>query len=702
MLNRRGVLKFIGGAVVGTLATPVVWKGLDDLSIWSQNWGWVPRLDYGNQKFTTVRTVSKMCPSATGMQVRLVGGRPIRTVGDPKNPLSRGGISPLAVTEVQLRYSPARVKRPLLRGPDGGYKVISWEEAERILQNRFRVAKGAGGNRLVCISGDENGSINEVFSGIATQMGQSQCFVMPGNAQTTAVAWKEMEGTGRAGFDFEHSDYVLSVGANVLETWGTVMSNRRAWGNAHPIDADATMRLDYAGPVQNNTAVGADTWLPINPGSEVVLLLAIARKLIADGVAVQRKGLDVFKAVAEIWTPEKCQQFTGLTPAKLDTLVENLKKAKAPLVIAGSEGDKGGGSQAVKAAMGINLLLDRLNKKGGLRAIPTLPPVVKGAVEYGDFMSADLVKYAMAVTRHEQPKVKLLVVYEANPFYALPGHLMEPVMANSDFSIAFTAFMNETARHCNLVLPSAMGLERYDDVAQPFGFGQFIYTLARPAAKPLYESRPAGEVLFDVAKKVGFDLGVHTMEELLKAKAAAAGADWKALAQGESFVSDAVLEEAPHYGMNEKDGARLYQIAVVNPETDSKQLRVAFTSRLALGTSESAIPPFNTKNIADNELFGNILVAGMNAATLRKFALTDGRVVVLTNPAGAKITVQVHTYEGVVNDTVVLTMGFGHQAFDAFNNGKGMNALDLAVPTAEPGDTGPAIWNGTRITIAKA
>ena len=33
MLDRRGFLEFIGGAAVGTLATPVVWKGLDDISI---------------------------------------------------------------------------------------------------------------------------------------------------------------------------------------------------------------------------------------------------------------------------------------------------------------------------------------------------------------------------------------------------------------------------------------------------------------------------------------------------------------------------------------------------------------------------------------------------------------------------------------------------------------------------------------------
>ena len=103
MLDRRGFLKFIGGAAVGTLATPVVWKGLDDISIWSQNWPWIPSLQYGNHENTYVRTVSKLCPAAGATKIRLVGGRPVRVLSDPESPLG-GGVSALAVTEVQTSY----------------------------------------------------------------------------------------------------------------------------------------------------------------------------------------------------------------------------------------------------------------------------------------------------------------------------------------------------------------------------------------------------------------------------------------------------------------------------------------------------------------------------------------------------------------------------------------------------------------------
>jgi len=328
MLDRRGFLKFIGGAAVGTLATPVVWQGLDDISIWSQNWGWIPKLDYGNNDFTSVRTVSKICPSAVGVEVRLVGGRPVRVVGDPHSPLSRGGVSALATTEVQLRYSPARLKRPLLRSADGGYREISWDAAEKLLAEKLAAARKAGGatgkkDRLVCISGDDNGTMSELFSGLAAQMGDSRFFVMPGDAQTTAVAWGLMGGKGRAGFDFERSDYVLAVGANVLETWGTVISNRRAWGSKRPFGAEPSMRLAYAGPAQNNTAAGADAWLPIKPGTELFLLLGIARQLLPGGASA-RGDLALFRAAVEPWTPEKACAACGLPLPLFTAAVDSL------------------------------------------------------------------------------------------------------------------------------------------------------------------------------------------------------------------------------------------------------------------------------------------------------------------------------------------------------------------------------------------
>ena len=700
MLDRRGFLKFIGGAAVGTLATPVVWKGLDDISIWSQNWSWIPSLQYGNHNNTYVRTVSKLCPSAAATKIRLVDGRPVRVLSDPESPLG-GGVSALAAAEVQMRYSPARLKRPLLRNSDGGYKEITWEEAEKLLQTKLAAARAKSDNdSVVCISGDDNGTMNELLAGFAAQSGSGRFFPMPGDAQTTAKAWKLMGGLGRVGFDVPRSDYVLAVGANVLETWGTVVANRHAWGKARPTGAEPTMRLAYAGPVQNNTAAGADLWLPIKPGTELFLLLGIAHQLMKAGRAAQAPGLEALAALAAKWTPEKTCASTGLMPERFTAVVEALKKAKKPLVIVGSTMDQGGGAAPVRLGMAINMLLDRVNKEGGMRMIPLAPTAVKGSVSYDVLMQGDLVRYAADMAEGRLPEVGVLMVYEANPVYALPGKDFEAVLKKSDFTVAFTCFFDETARCCDLVLPNALGLERYDDVADPFGFGMFAYALVRPVVEPLHQARPAGDVIIDLAFKLGMNLGVADMVTMRKAKAFNMGADWAALSDGTTYVSDAVIpNKTLAYRFNQADLALVEQ-AEAAAATGQKELAVAFVSKLALGTPETAIPPFNTKTITGDELDKNLLVAAVNSATLAKLGLYEGNRVVLSNKAG-KVSAKLRVFEGVTNDTVALTMGFGHTAFGEFNDGKGMNVLTLAAPTSEPGSE-LSVWNDVRVNVAQA
>ena len=144
----------------------------------------------------------------------------------------------------------------------------------------------------------------------------------------------------------------------------------------------------------------------------------------------------------------------------------------------------------------------------------------------------------------------------------------------------------------------------------------------------------------------------------------------------------------------------LSSVIGVAPLFSGKELAVAFVSKLGLGTPETAIPPFNTKLITDDELDKNMLVAAVNGATLKKLGLYEGNRIVLTSKAG-KVMAKIRVFEGVTNDTVALTMGFGHTAFGEFNDGKGMDVMALVTPSSEPG-SGLSVWNDTRVNVAQA
>ena len=689
-LDRRGFLKFVAGASAGVMATPVPWKLLDDVSIWTQNWPWIPKNVDGET--TYINTVSKLCPSGTGMKIRMVGNRPVRVLPDDAHPLSKGGISALAVAEVHMLYSPSRVHRPLKRTSDGAYVAITWEEALTMLEKGLGNAKG---DKLACVSGDDTGAINEVLSGTLAAAGSDKFFLMPGDASTAAKAFSAAGGKGQLGYDIENSDYVLAVGANILESWGTVIRNRAAFRDARPHAEEPTAQFIYAGPVQNNTAAGCDEWLAIKPGTESILTLGLAHLLIKSGAASNASDFAAFRNLVSAFNPQKVAALTGVAPAKLKAVAAQLLKARRPLVITGSEFTQGSGAATALAGLAVNRLLSGINSEGGLTALPVADAVVNGAMNRNDMLKQDFVAYLSRLYAGKMKTPEAVVFYEANPAYALPqATTMADVLKKVPFKVSFTTFLDETAELCDLVLPVPMGLERMDDVYTPYGCGQTVYSLARPVIAPPSSVKPAGDVLLAVAAKLGYDLGYGSYEELLQARAEAVGADWDSLMEGEAYVSSDTVAQN-----NLSLGADVLQKAASLKAPDFPYA-VAPVQKLNVGTAKTALPPYNNKTVRRWELQKDTMYVAMNGATARKIGVGQHDKVVLSNKSG-RMAARVNIFEGITADTVAIVMGFGHTAFDQFSKGKGENVMQLLTVGFEPG-TGVSVWNMAGVNISKA
>lgn len=690
MLDRRGFLKFGAGVTTGLVASPIIWNTLYDAVYWTQSWSWIPRLKYGEN--TYVPTVSKLCPSGTGIRVRLVEGRPVRALGNPDNPLSQGGLTALAAAETQLLVSPARLKKPLKRSSDGAYVAISWDEAKALLTEKVKAA----GQNLACISGDDNGVINEVFSALLKLRGSTDFYLAPGEEQAAAQAWELMGAPGRMGYDIEHSDYILAIGANILESWGTVVYNRKVYGASHGTGEEITQQLAYAGPVQNNTATGADTWLPIRAGSEMFLALGIAHLLIKDMNASLIPGIGDFSRLAAAYDPAKVEHLTGVDPARLQALVTALKSAEKPMVIVGTQLGQGGGAGPIMAGIALNVLLGRLGQEGNLVSLKYPPKVLPQAMSFREMLGKDMVKYSRAVAAGTKPAPKVLMLYETNPMYALPPDAkVADLLQKAEFTVSFTGFMDESAAQADLVLPAAFGLERFDDVFTPYGSGFNTYTVGRPVLAPLYEAQPTYDVLLGLAASLDItEVFPEDMPTLLGLRAYALGADINTMLEtGETFVSE---DEAPFLIPYINASA----IASAVPTEPGPTLAVAPVPILGFGTPETGIPPFATKIITDQQLVGKEMVAQMNAVTAAALKMRKGDRITLTNESGT-VTAQVALFEGVMPNTVALPLGLGHTAFDEFSQNKGANIMNLTSVSEEPG-TGLCVWGTMGVNAAKA
>lgn len=719
-LDRRSFLTFVAGGAAGTLFTPVIWRSIDDTAIWTQNWPWIPRLEYGPKAYAA--TTCKLCPAGCGLNIRTAGGRPVAAEGRDDHPLSQGGICPLGAAAVQMLYSPSRVKGPMKKQADGTHQLISWEEAESLLQEKLAAAKG--GKKLACVSGDENSTMNEVFSALVAQLGSNAFFLMPGESLTAAKATESWLRQGTLGFDLENADVVMAFGADLLDSWGTVVRNKKAFGAAHPAGETPKAEYVYVGPMQNTTGGAVEHWVPVAPGLEGILALGIAYHLLQGGMnAPEALDFPAFRSfVLNRYTPEYVSRVTGVAPERLAELAAKLRQAKRAVAVPGSQINQGGGVFTYAAVMSLNFLLNPVNTPGGVYLLPDLPTVVNGAMEPNRVRGNDFMAYLQAIADAKQDKPAVMLVYEANPAYALPQAQAMAKTLDGVFLATFSTFYDETAALADLILPTSYFLERWDDVQTPHGSGFASYSVTKPVIKPVFNTKPAGDVVLGVAKTLGLDLGHASFEKVLEAKAAvlgeldgfltdkalpwevhagkipssASGNQWRNLTRGTTWASTS----AP-YTQDVILGVReLAQAAPPDTDDWSYPVRLAATDSRTFGSRHIAIPPFCLPLLGEKELQGNTFYVQMNSVTARNYGLKAEDRIKLVGPKG-ECTARVRIFEGVGMNTVVAPLGFGHTAWDEFSRGKGDNIYNVLTVRTEPGSE-LSVWADSRVRIAKA
>jgi len=673
-LDRRGFITFLVGGAVGTLFTPVPWKLADDVSIWSQNWPWIPKLQYGAR--SEAPSLCKLCPGGCGLSVHKVGKRPVTAQGNKNHPLSQGGVCPLGSSAVQLLYRPARVKGPLKKN-NGRFEAISWEEAAQIVADNLK------GKKIAALSGDENGSASEVLAGFLKLLGSDDFYFMPSDAQVSQRAWSLMEGKGQLGFDLENSDYVLILGADILSSWGPVVRNQKAF-------ASRKGKFVYAGPVQTGTAATVDKWMPVYPGQEGVLALGICYYLLKMGKSASLKNFGLVRDyILSKYTPSVVEAKTGVSSAQVQKLAQDLVKASAPCVLVGSDFGQGSGAFEWASGILVNLLLGTLNQKGGLVALPE-NKVITSAPWRSELNQKSFLKFLDEV---EQGKaVDGLLVYEANPLYALPQpEQVKTVLEKIPFKVSFSTFLDETAMACDLILPAPHFLERFDDAYTPFGVGQEIYSVAAPVIEPIFSTKSTPDFILEVANKLGVDLGFASFEEVLQAKAESLGTDLESVSAG-AYTSDKWLAQ--------NSLSLPVEILATGLETEGEGVFLAPVARNYLGNTKQALTPFEVVVVKEFELQKKDFYIQVNKNTANKLKLKQNGKVKLQG-AGGECVARVNITETVMNDVIAAPLGFGHQAWDEFVKGKGDNLFKVLSVKEEKG-SGLKVWNRSQVKVVRA
>jgi len=173
--TRRDLLVWSAGAAAGLVCTPVPWKLLDDASIWTQNWPWIPQPAHAPVE--TKDSFCTLCPSGCGMRVRMAAGWPVGVAGMRTHPISRGALCPLGFAAHQLVWHPQRLRAVQHRGG-----LSSWDGA------RAAFAKACAEGPIVIVDGYPGRAASSVFEGLHSEARRRLSgHIRPGDPSPDAV-----------------------------------------------------------------------------------------------------------------------------------------------------------------------------------------------------------------------------------------------------------------------------------------------------------------------------------------------------------------------------------------------------------------------------------------------------------------------------------------------------------------------------------
>ena len=710
-LDRRNFLTFMAGAAGGFLLTPVNWKLMDDMAIWTQNWSWVPVVKDGARAFTNAGCM--ICGGGCGIKVRLIDGqRAVKIEGNPDNPLNRGGLCAWGAAGLQYLYlkdnrGPGPMKRDRKTGT---WNRVSWEEA---LKEVAGALKAAGPEEAALISGRKGSTVTRLMRGFMAAKGSAiYCEPADGGDVQRAAAEMVFGRPSRYGFDLERAKLVLSFNAALLEGWGSPVRCMRAfevWRSGEPQEQTKLIQVD---PRSSLTASKADEWLAAKPGTETVLALSLANSLIQTGLvspeAAASPGFEELKGFLAQYGQAKAEKITGVAKDKIEAAAQAFGRTPAAVALSGQgHGNRPEPLDLAWAALVLNALKGNIGRPGGLFFTPDPPGLeIQGA----DGPAADPLHLARE-TAAGQRKLKALLLFESNPLFTGPEpRTFDRALDKVPLVVSFSSFWDETTLKSDLVLPDHTYLERWDDTETPLGLPYQSVSLAKPIFGPKYDTRAAGEVIIELAKLMGHELPVGSMEEAIRLRVAAlqqtgqglAGTDppgpeeIMAAGPGQGFGSaeeafEAVAESGIWYrpGRGEAPGGPSFsqrpKVGSIEPEGDHHhyplELAVFDTARVATGFY--ANPPFVTKIIEDDFLLKKDVLVNIHPTTAHDLHLKEEAEAILETEVGQG-RVRVHLTEAARPGVVFLPAGLGHQAFDPTIKDKGINAALMVKPLEDP------------------
>jgi anaerobic selenocysteine-containing dehydrogenase len=470
-----------------------------------------------------------LCEAMCGLEIQVTDGKVASIRGNGDDTWSRGHICPKGATLGALHEDPDRIRRPMVK-VDGEWQEVSWDAAfRRCTELLTPIIEEHGIGAVTCYTGNplaHSFSLGR-YTGVLLGMSGIPLSYSPG----TVDQWPKnlsshlMYG-GWWSFpvpDVERTDLLVVMGANPAASQGSLLAAPDVMGIIERIRKRG--KVIVIDPVRTATAVRADEWLPITPGTDAALLLAVAHTLFAEDLvdvghlAPHIDGLDRMRAVAAEWSPERVAAVTDIDAERIRCLARELA-ATPRAVVYGRIGtcNQEFGSLASWLVDVVNILSGHFDVEGGAMfpraaawsvTVQPIPGLEDGAADFGRFRTrvrgakevlgqVPVSCLAEEIATPGEGQIKALITVAGNPVLSTPaGHTLDEVLPTLDAMIAVDLWLNETTRHADVILPGSSPLEQphHDDLILNFAVNSIANYSAPVFARPDPDAPEEWEIL---------------------------------------------------------------------------------------------------------------------------------------------------------------------------------------------------------------
>jgi anaerobic selenocysteine-containing dehydrogenase len=499
------------------------------------------------------------CPDACGVLITVEDGRATKIQGDPAHPVTRGFLCAKVAKYLDRVYSPDRVLYPMRRVgskgavqsvthtlpsvslgspksqpqdwsdknvrpthsvPDQAFQRISWDEALDEITTKFQSVIAEFGSEAI-LPYSYGGTLGKLgyasmdrrfFHRIgASQLARTIC------SEAGAAGVKSVYGVnmGTEPEQFAKSKYIIAWAANIhgnnVHLWPFIEEARRNGAKLVVID-----------PYRTRTAACADWHIPINPGTDVALALAMMHVIInenlhdPDYIAQRTEGFEQLQARVQEYPPDKVAQWTGIAASDIRQLAREYATVR-PSVIRmnyGVQRSQNGGMAARSIAM-LPCITGSWKEAGGGFQLSTSGGfgLNNAALEMPELMQRSLGRSARTINMVElgkalnevtDPPVKAMFVYNSNPAAVCPHHneVIRGLMRDDLFTVVHEQFFTDTTDYADIVLPATTFFEHKDLQS---AYGHYYLQMSNQAIDPLGECRSNTDVFRALALRMGLE-----------------------------------------------------------------------------------------------------------------------------------------------------------------------------------------------------